>query len=220
MRLNAERLRSRLTRDDETSEMVEEINEDLERLRQIIESLLFLAKVESGSFAPTMQRVQTAQVVADFAEDAVAMAEERGITFTVTRSDEGSLKCEATLVRQLLLNLVSNAVRVVPRGGGIYLASTVTAGQWRIEMTDDGPGLTDEQLSHVFERFVRFGRSDEEPGHGLGLAICRSIALLHGGKLDAYNRKERSGLRMVLELPLMGPGSSTSASSPANPESK
>ena len=69
-------------------------------------------------------------------------------------------------------------------------------------MTDEGPGLTKEQLPKVFERFVRFSPAGGNAGFGLGLAICRSIALLHGGRISARNRRDRSGLAVTLELPV------------------
>lgn len=201
VRLNADKLRTRIAGDAEASEMLDEIHEDLERLRQIIESLLFLAKAETGSFAPTLKVVHTEELVENFAMDAAAMAEERGVTFKVIHSAAGVARCEPTLVRQVLLNLVSNALQATPRGGEISLASTLAQGGWRLEMCNDGPSLTPEQLVRAFERFVRFGPPGPEVGHGLGLAICRSIAVLHGGKITAHNRAERKGLSVVLELP-------------------
>jgi signal transduction histidine kinase len=200
-RLNAEKLRTRLAADPEASEMLDEISEDLESLRQIIESLLFLAKAESGSFTPALKEVRTEEVVSDFAEDAGAMAEDHGVNFRVIRSDAGSVRCEPTLVRQVLVNLVSNALRATPRGGKISLESTLVDGWWRLTMSDDGPGLTEEQLQRVFERFVSFSKGGRSAGHGLGLAICRSISVLHGGKLQARNRSDGTGLQVTLELP-------------------
>ncbi|HTO05196.1 MAG TPA: ATP-binding protein [Opitutus sp.] len=201
-RLNAEKLRARIADDPEASDMLDEINEDLESLRQIIESLLFLARAESGSFSPALKEIHTEELVRDFAEDATAMAEEPGVIFRVIRLEPGTVTCEPTLVRQVLLNLVSNALRVTPRGGVIELESTLGNGWWRLAIRDEGPGLRDEQLRRVFERFIRFEPAGENRGHGLGLAICRSIAQLHGGRIEARNRKDRTGLCVTLELPV------------------
>ncbi|ACB74693.1 ATP-binding protein [Opitutus terrae] len=208
LRLNAEKLRGRLAADAEASAAVDEMLEDLDALRRVIDTLLFLAKAESGSLAPAMSEISAAEWVRSFGEDAAVMSEERGVVFAVTRADAGAVQCEPTLVRQVLLNLLTNALRVVPAGGRIELESTVTETSWRLTMSDEGPGLPREQVERVFERFVRFAHGavdDAQPnGHGLGLAICRSIAGLHGGRIHAENRTERRGLRVVLELPISG----------------
>jgi signal transduction histidine kinase len=76
-------------------------------------------------------------------------------------------------------------------------------GGWRFAVLDEGPGLPPEQLARLFERFVRFDPrgSGPRPGHGLGLAISRSIAQLHGGTIRALAREDRSGLRIEVDLP-------------------
>jgi len=107
-------------------------------------------------------------------------------------------------LRQLLLNVLSNAISVTAPGGEVRLRSGPADVGWRFEVLDEGPGLPPEQLARLFERFVRFDRRDggARPGHGLGLAISRSIAQLHGGSIRADNRADRSGLRIQVELPV------------------
>lgn len=205
VRLNAEKLRGKVAGDREGDEIVGEMLEDLDSLRRVIDSLLFLAKAESGSLAPAMTETDAAGFVQSFAEDARVMAEDRGVGFEVTRADAGRVHCELTLMRQVLANLLSNALRVVPAGGKVQLESVLADDSWRLAMTDDGPGLAEDQVGRIFERFVHFEpageRRESVSGHGLGLAICRSIVTLHGGRIFAENRTERRGLRVVVELP-------------------
>jgi signal transduction histidine kinase len=141
--------------------------------------------------------------VRDFAEDAVALAEDRGAKFTLVRADAGRIRCEPTLLRQLLTNLATNALRVSPSGGNVALESIIGHGCWRLVVSDQGPGLPPDQLEQVFERFQRYGptsgKTGTEAGAGLGLAICRSIATLHGGTIYAENGTP--GFRIVVELP-------------------
>src|SRR5262249_33539101 len=115
----------------------------------------------------------------------------------------GAAAFEPKWMRQVLLNLLINAIRVSPPGGLIRLRSTVDAGAWRLSMEDQGPGLSDEQRDRMFERFVRFGVPGVEklPGRGLGLAICRSIVGLHGGRIEACPAQQGSGLDVEIRLP-------------------
>ncbi len=204
-RLNAEKLRVRCAADPEAVAAVEDVLEEIERLRQITDSLLFLAKAEGGGLVLAEADVRPEEFVGDFAEDALALAEDRGSRFTVSRSDSGRVRCEPTLLRQLLLNLVTNAMRVSQPGGPVTLESILLPGKWRLVVSDEGPGLPPDQLDRVFERFQRYGptsgRMGPEAGAGLGLAICRSIAVLHGGSIRAENRAGGSGLSVVVDLP-------------------
>jgi signal transduction histidine kinase len=204
VRLNAEKLRSRLTHDAEGLTTLEDLLEEISQLHQIIESLLFLSRAESGALAPKIRVVEVAAFVRDFAEDAGALAQDRGVTFKVGAMDPGELSVEPVLLRQLLLNLVSNALVVTPRGGTITLEVIESESGYRFELADEGPGLPDEQLERIFERFVRFeppSGAQGPRGHGLGLAICRTIARMHGGTIRAQNRTDRTGLKVVVELP-------------------
>jgi signal transduction histidine kinase len=184
-------------------------------MQRIVESLLFLAKAETGTLALRLEQIATTTLIGEFSEDAVALAEDRGVRFEVQANEAATVRCEPTLVRQLLLNLVNNAVRVSPPGGHVRLESRVRNGQWSLRVTDEGPGLPEEQLERIFERFVRYATpapagsrspfDGESSGHGLGLAICRGIAELHGGSITAGNRTDRSGFSVEASWPVDGP---------------
>lgn len=207
IRLNAEKLRPRLAGEAEAAAALEDILEEISRLNFVIERLLFLAKTESGAHAPALRPVALAPLLGTFAEDAQALAEDRLVRFELACNEPGEIAAEPELLRQLLLNLVTNAVAVSPRDGVVRLESAPAAGGWRLAVSDEGPGLPEEQLGRVFERFVRFPTGGEKaaaPGHGLGLAICKAITELHGGTIRAENRPGRSGLRVVVTLPRPG----------------
>ena len=213
LRLNAERLRLRFAPDSEESAALGDLLDDTDRLRRIVDSLLFLAKAESGTFVPTSETLPAGAIVEEFAEDASVLAEEARAGFRLSRSDAGAVRCERTLINQLLLNLVTNALRVSPVGGIVALESILSERTWILRVTDEGPGLPDGKLEEIFERFVRHRVGglppERDPGHGLGLAICRGIAALHGGRIHAANRSDRPGLVVTVELPLGGPATRT-----------
>jgi signal transduction histidine kinase len=205
MRLNAERLRERSAGADEDA--LDDLIEAMGRMQGVIDRLLFLARVEGGALAIEARPVRAAAFLAEFSEDGTALLEDAGARFEVAGCDEGDLRGDAGLLRQLLLNLLANAAKVSPSGGVVAVeARRQAGGGWRISVSDEGPGLPEEQLERVFGRFVRYrsegaGRREGAPGHGLGLAICRSIAQLHGGGIRAENREGGRGLRVVVELP-------------------
>ncbi len=202
IRLNAERLRARVQTDPEAQAAVADILEEIAQLHQVIDRLLFLAKAESGALNLALKRTEIAAFVRAFAEDAAALAEDRGAMFALRQNEAADLKAEPDLLRQLLLNLIANAVSVSPPGGLVSLVSAPGPGGWNLVVEDEGPGLPEVQLGRIFERFVRFeSAAGQRAGTGLGLAICKSIAELHHGTIRAENRSDRSGLRVTVTLP-------------------
>jgi signal transduction histidine kinase len=205
IRLNAEKLRPRLGNDPDGLASLGDILEEITRLHQVIDRLLFLAKSESGALTLAARRVELQPMLAAFAEDAEALAEDRGVRFAVGKNVPGEIKAEPDLLRQLLLNLIANAVAVSARGSLVQLDSYPHEHEWRLVITDEGPGIPETQLPRIFERFVRVDRPNASPevrvGHGLGLSISRSIVQLHRGTIRAENRTDRSGLRVIVSLP-------------------
>jgi signal transduction histidine kinase len=203
IRLNAEKLRPRLATDADGSVALADILEEIDQINQVTDRLLFLAKSESGALKPTLRPVSPPALLAPLAEDAQVLAADRGVRFALALDESGEIRADPELLRQMLLNLVANAVSVSPPGGLVTLRSRQIAGAWELEVADEGPGLEAAKLARLFERFVRFeapGGGETRIGHGLGLAICKSIAELHGGSIRAANRTDCSGLRVTVEL--------------------
>jgi signal transduction histidine kinase len=222
IRLNADKLRRRVGSDPEALGAVEDLCEEIERLHHVIETLLFLSKAESGVLPVQLRTLILPAWIEDFAEDARALGEDRGVDFVLGKNEPGELRGEPHLLRHLLLNVLSNAIAAMPEGGTVTLDSTRHSTGWRWVLADEGPGLPAADLERVFGRFVRLPRAsavreDERAtnagstpppagsGHGLGLAICRSVVRLHGGTIRAENRTDRRGLRIVVEIPLRPP---------------
>lgn len=205
IRLNAERLQRQLADDPAAQAAIGDILEEVSRLGRLIESLLFLSKAESRVLALDRRVVQVGEFIGEFSEDARLLAEDRRVTFLLGTADQGWVRVDPSLVRQLLLNLLANALSVSPQGGTVRLDSTCANGVWQVTVTDEGPGIPAEHLTRIFQPFVRFevpGRAENVHSTGLGLAISRSIAELHGGTIEAENRADRSGLRVNVRLPL------------------
>ncbi len=130
----------------------------------------------------------------------------------------GLVAFEAQRIRQVLLNLLTNAVDASPRDGVITLRSTFGAGVWRVSVEDQGPGVPPSERERIFERFVRLGnRGGDERGSGLGLPICRSIIELHRGRIWAEGAMA-GGLKVLFEVPATELIPRSAAESPASAE--
>lgn len=170
---------------------------DAERLRDIVEDLLLLARLDAGQ----VLRHETF-VLADVLREAVA-----GRAVSV-RDDGGATLCGSrTAVQRLLANLITNALQYARSSVAVVVRRA--DGQVIVEVTDDGPGIPDADRLRVFDRFVRLddARSRTEgTGTGLGLAIARDIALAHHGSLTAEEPAPgQRGARVMLILPMVPP---------------
>jgi signal transduction histidine kinase len=202
VRLHAERVLMNSALGPEQKESLHVQLEELARVNQIIDELLFLSRADAQAIVIDAKQQGPAGFLHSFAQDASALAEYHGRRFTYTHEGEGEVAFEEKRMRQVLLNLLANALNASPPEGRITLHSTLKDGVWRVSMEDEGPGLNPDQRRQLFERFVRFGPpTATDKGSGLGLAISRSIVQLHKGRIFALGGESGRGLRMVIEIP-------------------
>ncbi|HEY1399711.1 HAMP domain-containing sensor histidine kinase [Roseateles sp.] len=209
IRLNAEKLQRDAAGNAMQAELAQAQIEEVTRLNKIVEDLLLLARADARAVELRLRREDVARFVEAFAQDASALAEHHGMGFSWQHEGTGSATFDPAWMHQVLLNLLANAVNASPDAAEIALHSEVFAdGTWRLMMDDQGAGLPEHERERVFERFVRYPRSQRDhaqgatlSGSGLGLAICRSIVELHGGRIRAVDRPGGRGLRVVIEVP-------------------
>ena len=221
IRLQAEKLLVAGNLSPADEESVQTQLEELARLNQIIEELLFLSRAEARAITLQLKPQDPSRFLHTFAQDARVLAEHHGRGFVLVREGEGLVAFEAQRIRQVLLNLLANAVEASPREGVITLRSTFGSGVWRVSVEDQGRGVAPNERDRIFERFVRLGnRGSDERGSGLGLAICRGIIGLHHGRIWADAAAGDQGLKVTFEIPatqLLGSAAKTqSAGEPAN----
>lgn len=204
IRLHAERLAASPTLTTGDRVELEGQIEEIHRLNKLIESLLLLARADARSLPLDLRAHDRQRFIAEFAEDAAALAEDRGLSVAVEQADEGPAVFDTLMWRQALLNVLSNAVRYSPPGGRISICSTTKHGSWVLQISDEGPGVPPAQLEQIFGRFVRGpGAEHHSPGgSGLGLSIARSIVEAHGGTIAASNNAPR-GLSVTITLPVV-----------------
>ena len=201
VRLHAERLlgRGNLSPDQEEAVLVQ--LDELNRLNRIIDELLLLSRAEAQAVRMDIVPRAIERFLETFAQDAVVLAEDRGLQFSWKHQGAAEFGFDERWIRQVLLNLLANAMAVSPPQGNIALQSSADDQQWRVEMIDQGPGLNADQRARMFDRFVRFGPDDsQDRGSGLGLAICRSIIELHRGQIFASGGTGGRGLSVGFVL--------------------
>jgi signal transduction histidine kinase len=174
----------------------------VERLGGLVEQLLELSKLESGTVPLDRSRIDLRPVVEQVLEESRPQAESRGVEVTLDGDPEVGLRADEHRLHQVVANLVSNAVRHSPKGGRVRVWIAGDDGLARFEVADQGPGIPAEEAERVFERFYRsdHARTATEGGSGLGLAIARWIVELHDGTIRA-EPVQPHGCRMVVELP-------------------
>lgn len=205
VRLNAERIRDHPASPPAAREMAEEQIAEIFRLKRFIENLLGFAKLDAGAVRMDIRSVDTTAWVSGFAEDASALAEDVGMRFECFNTCRDPVSFDPVWIRQVLFNLLANALRFSPKGGLLSLSVFRDDTDLVITFTDEGPGVPPGRLTEIFERYTRFGEErGPAEGVGIGLAICRSVIALHGGSITAENRTDRSGLRVILRLPQAG----------------
>jgi two-component system heavy metal sensor histidine kinase CusS len=190
---------------DRDARVLENLLEEIERLSRLVSQLLFLCREDTGigigisNFHP----VRLDNLVREVVEHMEVAAREKGLDLQATLPTRCEIKGDPDRLRQVLFNLLDNAIKYTPTGGRVTVEAQPAPGQIRIIVTDTGIGIPGEHLPHVFERFYRVdsARSRETDGNGLGLAICYSIVESHSGRL-AIESEPGIGTCVKLILPL------------------
>jgi len=219
---NAETIRTRMAGPlaEEYSQYAADIAAAGQHLLALVEDLADLEVVESDEFNTAPDRIDLADVARRAAGILAVRAQERGISIDAPKQGEHlPAIAEFRRVLQILLNLVGNAIRYTPENSQIWIRLEDAGGRARLIVADQGPGLSEEQQSKVFEKFERLGRSGEDGGSGLGLYISRRLARAMGGDLVVESAPGQ-GARFILDVPadLLATAPTTGRSEDAAPE--
>ncbi|HET6320133.1 MAG TPA: ATP-binding protein [Chloroflexota bacterium] len=185
---------------EERDEILAESREEVDRMARLVRDLLLLAETGSEAAPPEPVPVRLDLLAREVAER-VAGEDIRRLVF---RDEPVTVVGDEERLRQLIGNLVENALRhASERDGAVEVRVSRKPPNVLLEVEDDGPGIPEEVLERVFDRFFRVdrGRSRAQGGTGLGLSIVRHVAESHGGRAWAANRKNASGALLSVELP-------------------
>jgi signal transduction histidine kinase len=185
-------------------ETVEIILDNCRHLVRLLNDLLDLARSDAGRLAVTPKPTAVAPLIEDAVRTMRAQTEKTNQTLVQSvEEDLPTIDVEADRIRQILVNLLTNAHEYSPEGASIEVSAKAIDAEVEIAVTDDGPGIPESQLNHIFERFVRgdAGLTQRVGGTGLGLAISKSLVELHGGALEVESTPG-IGSRFSFRLPV------------------
>jgi|GEM_PF-2112048 len=188
-------------------EMLDQLERQVEHQERMVDDLLDLARMEKGRLSVFPTETDFMQLLKEEIDNASITAKERGITLNLEKHRTLSLSkvlLDAGRLRQVVWNLLNNAMKFTPEGGQVTLKVAADHDNLLIEVHDTGAGLSSETLEKVFERFFQVtpGGSKGAQGLGLGLTICREIVQAHGGKIHASSSGIGKGTCIRFSLPL------------------
>lgn len=210
---------AREERSDQLADHARVIHESGEHLFSLVQDLLDVSKIESGKFGLDPEAVSLAEIARTAVEALLPIADAKHITLDVQIAPAlPDLYADRRATRQILLNLVANAVKFTPDHGRVEIAARALGDRMEIAVTDTGIGVSAEHIDHIGQPFYRVETSyaRRTDGAGLGLSIVRGLVELHGGVLEIASEQGR-GSRFTLTLPIdTGSGDETIAAAEAS----
>jgi signal transduction histidine kinase/ActR/RegA family two-component response regulator len=194
-------------RNETITQGVEVIERNAKAQAQMIEELLDMSRIISGKLHFDLHKTDLVAVIEAAIAAVRPSADARGITLAARIVSPGSVNGDFARLQQIVLNLLTNAIKFTPRGGRVEVLLQDTGDNARIAVSDTGQGIKAEFLPFVFDRFRQADASTtrRHGGLGLGLSIVKSLAEMHGGSVDVESLGEGLGTTFIVHLPLAQP---------------
>ncbi len=193
---------------DEPAEMTDSariINEETQRMRALVDDLLYLSQIEAGQVKMQPEPLNLDHLLRDCVERFQRRAQEKDLQLKTDLPAMPTVQGDARRLERVFSNLLDNAIRHTPREGTITVAAQASNGSVRVGIHNTGSYIPPEHLPHVCERFYQVKKSTNDEGHtGLGLAIASEVVHEHGGKLVAES-SQQAGTEFSVTLPLVKP---------------
>jgi heavy metal sensor kinase len=185
-------------------ESLDSIKDEADRLTRLVGDLLLLAQAESGKLPLNLRPVELDLLLTDIFQEMRVLAGEK-VKLKLTDIDQVLVHGDPDRLKQVFINLISNAIHYTPSGGNVYLTLSKSEDKAKVIVRDTGPGISAEDLPHVFDRFYRGEKSRtrlKSGGFGLGLSIAYWIVDTHGGRIEV-DSQEGQGTTFCVYLPLL-----------------
>ena len=187
-------------------ESLDSITDESDRLTRLVGDLLLLTQAESGKLPLNLRRVELDLLLTDVLQEMRVLAGEK-VKLRLTEIDQVLVQGDPDRLKQVFLNLISNAIYYTPQAGDVYLSLSKAGDMAKVIVRDTGPGISPQDLPHIFDRFYRGEKSrtrSKTSGFGLGLSIAYWIVDTHGGRIEVDSH-DGQGTTFCVYLPLSGP---------------
>jgi two-component system phosphate regulon sensor histidine kinase PhoR len=185
---------------EDVGALVEQARGEVDQIRELIDDVLFLSELESGRAVVSLGSIRVLPVIERVIEATRSRAERAGVRLEVDCPASFELPLRQRMLQVVVENLVENAIRYAGEGATCRIACRVEDGAAVLEVSDDGAGLAEEDLSRLFERFYRGDRGRTTRGTGLGLAIVKHVVAAAGGTVEAAGGPG-TGLALTARFP-------------------
>jgi signal transduction histidine kinase len=183
---------------EEIRRFMDLIRSNTERLIRMVNDTLDLEKIESGVFDLHRDEFNLLQLTKEVIHSFYTLASEKGIVFKLNGNPESMIIADEDRIRQVIINLISNALKFSPPSSEIRIDISDSADDVTFSISDEGPGIPEDEIERIFDRFYTRSTTD---GTGLGLAICKAIVEAHGGRIMASCNKASRGCTFCFTLP-------------------
>lgn len=170
--------------DAELARLLGEAQEEIARVTTIFDALLRIAQIESGARRARFASIELRPILERLAEAYGPVASDNGQVLRFEADEMGIVQGDADLLAQAIANLIENAIRHCPNGASVLLRGSRQRDGVVMTVADNGPGIPDDDKPHVFDRLYRVEKSRTTPGNGLGLALVKAVADLHGATVE------------------------------------
>jgi heavy metal sensor kinase len=175
---------------NDTRETLGSVLEEVDRLGEIVDGLFSLSRLDAGEAPAECVQFDLGELAATTASQMSLLAEDKQVSVSCESAGGVTVEGDRARLKQVVVNLLDNAIKYTPSGGRVRLAVRREAGYAVLEVSDNGVGIPAEALPHVFQRFFRVdsSRSRDQGGAGLGLSIVKSICSAHGAEVEVSSR--------------------------------
>ena len=189
---------------DDYRSVLESSLEEIDRMSRIVDELLFLSRADLGEIKMESRPVRLDHLFDDLKRQAEVLGYEQAVQIVTGLIEPATVAGDDMRLRELVLNLLDNAIKYSPSGGRVEMSVVTQGGTARLSVSDQGIGISLEEQAHIFDRFYRTdaARAHTKKGTGLGLAICQWIVDAHHGTIEVHSEPGKGSTFTVI-LPLM-----------------
>jgi len=172
--------------------------EEADRVMALLTTLLDISEAQTGTMRLALESVRVADLFDDTTDLYEDLADDRGVALESSVPADLSVQADRQRLRQVMANLVDNALKYTPHGGRVTIAGRALPGEVELTVADTGAGIPPADLPRIWERLYRADRSRGEPGLGLGLSLVKAVVTAHGGRVEVESAVDRGSTFRVL----------------------